>query len=46
LKLLIDESLSARVATLLVVAGHDAIHLGELGLLGAPDTDVRPRPPS
>jgi predicted nuclease of predicted toxin-antitoxin system len=40
LKLLIDESLSARVATLLVVAGHDAIHLGELGLLGAPDTDV------
>jgi predicted nuclease of predicted toxin-antitoxin system len=28
LKLLIDESLSARVAALLVAAGHDAIHLG------------------
>lgn len=40
MKLLIDESLSARVAALLVAAGHDAIHLGELDLLGAPDTDV------
>jgi predicted nuclease of predicted toxin-antitoxin system len=40
LKLLIDESLSTRVAALLVAAGHDAIHVGELDLLGAPDTDV------
>jgi len=40
LKLLIDEALSARVAALLVAAGHDAIHVGDLNLLGAPDTDV------
>jgi hypothetical protein len=36
LKLLIDESLPARVAALLVAAGHDAIHQGELDLPGAP----------
>jgi hypothetical protein len=29
--------MSARVAELLVVAGHDAVHVGDLGLLGAPD---------
>jgi predicted nuclease of predicted toxin-antitoxin system len=40
LKLLVDESLSARVAALLAAAGHDAIHVGDLNLLGAPDTDV------
>jgi predicted nuclease of predicted toxin-antitoxin system len=39
-KLLIDESLSGRVARLLVDAGHDAVHVGNLGLLGRPDTDV------
>jgi predicted nuclease of predicted toxin-antitoxin system len=40
LKLLIDESLSARVAVLLVSAGHEAIHVGDLNMLGAPDTEV------
>jgi predicted nuclease of predicted toxin-antitoxin system len=40
LKLLIDESLSARVAALLEAAGQDAVHVGDLGLLGAPDSDV------
>jgi predicted nuclease of predicted toxin-antitoxin system len=40
LKFLIDESLSARVATLLTEAGHDAVHLGALELLGVPDTVV------
>ena len=40
MKLLIDESLSARVAVLLVEVGHDAIHVGDLNLLGAPDTAV------
>jgi predicted nuclease of predicted toxin-antitoxin system len=39
-RFLIDESMSARVAELLVVAGHDAVHVGDLGLLGAPDTHV------
>jgi predicted nuclease of predicted toxin-antitoxin system len=39
-KLLIDESLSGRVARLFVDAGHDAVHVGNLGLLGRPDTDV------
>lgn len=40
MRYLIDESMSARVAELLVVAGHDAVHVGDLGLLGAPDTHV------
>lgn len=40
MKLLIDESLSARVAHLLCDAGHEAVHVGDLGLLGAPDDDV------
>jgi predicted nuclease of predicted toxin-antitoxin system len=39
-RFLIDESLSARVAYFLEIEGHDTIHVGELGLLGAPDTDV------
>jgi predicted nuclease of predicted toxin-antitoxin system len=39
-RFLIDESMSARVAELLVVAGHDAVYVGDLGLLGAPDTHV------
>jgi predicted nuclease of predicted toxin-antitoxin system len=38
--LLIDESLSARVAKALASSGHDAVHVGDLGLLGAPDRDV------
>lgn len=40
MKVLVDESLSARVARLLVVAGHDAVHVGDLGLLGALDEAV------
>lgn len=40
MKLLIDESLSAHVAALLVAAGHGAVHVGDLNLLGAPDIDV------
>lgn len=37
MRFLVDESLSARVATLLVQAGHDALHVGDLDLLGAVD---------
>jgi predicted nuclease of predicted toxin-antitoxin system len=40
LKILVDESLSERVAHDLREAGHDAIHLGALGLLGSPDRIV------
>jgi predicted nuclease of predicted toxin-antitoxin system len=39
-KVLIDESLSVRVAEALAAAGHDAVHVGDLDMLGAPDTDV------
>jgi len=39
-RLLIDESLSGRVARLLSDAGHDAIHVGDIHMLGAPDVDV------
>lgn len=40
MRFLVDESLSARVAHALVEAGHDAAHVGELQLLGAPDEAV------
>jgi predicted nuclease of predicted toxin-antitoxin system len=40
LRLLIDESLAATVAQLLRDAGHDAVHLGDRGLLGARDEAV------
>lgn len=40
MKLLIDESLSSQVADQLAAAGHDAVHLEHLGLLGATDIDV------
>ncbi len=40
MRFLIDESLSARVATLLVAEGHDAVHVGDLSLLGAVDAEV------
>jgi predicted nuclease of predicted toxin-antitoxin system len=40
LNLLVDESLSRRVARLLATAGHDAVHIGDLGLLGAADASV------
>lgn len=40
MKLLVDESLAGRVAALLAEAGHDAIHVGDRGLLGSPDETV------
>lgn len=40
MKFLIDESLSSQVADQLAAAGHDAVHLEHLGLLGATDIDV------
>ncbi|MGH9164335.1 MAG: DUF5615 family PIN-like protein [Acidimicrobiales bacterium] len=40
MRFLIDESLSGRVARLLGVEAHDTVHLGDLGLLGAADSDV------
>ena len=40
MRLLVDESLSTRVAGGLAAAGHDTVHLGELGLLGAVDEVV------
>lgn len=40
MRFLVDESLSARVAHALAVTGHEAIHLGDIGLLGASDEDV------
>lgn len=40
MKLLVDESLASRVASLLVDAGHDAIHVADRNLLGASDETV------
>lgn len=40
MRLLIDESLSHHVATRLADTGHDALHLRDLGLLGARDDQV------
>lgn len=40
MRFLIDECLSGRLAVLLVDAGHDAVHAGDLGLLGATDETV------
>lgn len=40
MRFLIDESLSEQVAQLLVGAGHDALHVGDLDLLGAADEVV------
>ncbi len=40
MKLLIDESLSARITARLQAAGHDAVHVGELELGGADDEQV------
>jgi predicted nuclease of predicted toxin-antitoxin system len=39
-KLLIDANLSPEVARLLKEAGHDAIHVGDIGLLSAPDPEI------
>ena len=40
LRFLIDECLSARLGVLLSDAGHDAVHVGDLGLLGGTDETV------
>ncbi len=40
MKFFVDESLSAEVARRLSAAGHDGRHVGDEGLLGAPDTEV------
>lgn len=40
MRFLVDECLTPRVADHLVGAGHDAVHVGELGLLGSTDAEV------
>lgn len=40
MKLLVDESLSTGVRAKLTDAGHDAVHVGDLGLMGALDEQV------
>ena len=40
MRFLIDECLSTRLAVLLCEAGHDAVHVGDLDLLGATDETV------
>lgn len=40
MRFLIDECVSPRVGALLAEAGHDAVHLRDLGLLGATDEAV------
>lgn len=40
MRLLVDERLSKRVAHVLVAAGHDAVHVSALGLLGEPDVRI------
>jgi predicted nuclease of predicted toxin-antitoxin system len=39
-ELLVDESLSFRVARFLGGTGHDVVHAGDAGLLGASDVEV------
>jgi predicted nuclease of predicted toxin-antitoxin system len=39
-KFLVDECLTRDVAERLTAAGHDAVHVGDLGLLGATDLEV------
>lgn len=43
MKFFVDESLSARVAKLITAAGHDAVHVADRNLLGAPDCAGRHR---
>lgn len=40
MKLLLDANLSPEVARLLREAGHDAIHVRDIGLLSAPDPEI------
>jgi predicted nuclease of predicted toxin-antitoxin system len=39
-KFLVDECLTRDAADRLTAAGHDAVHVGDLGLLGATDLEV------
>jgi predicted nuclease of predicted toxin-antitoxin system len=39
-KLLLDANLSPEVGRRLKEAGHDAIHVGDIGLLSAPDPEI------
>lgn len=43
MKLLIDESLQQNLARILTQAGHDAVHVTDLGLGGATDDEVLAR---
>lgn len=40
MKFLLDANLSPEVARFLKEAGHDAIHVGDIGLLSAPDPEI------
>lgn len=40
MKFLLDECLRRLVAELLNEAGHDAVHVGDVGLLEKPDVEV------
>lgn len=40
MKLLLDANLSPEVGRLLNEAGHHAIHVGDIGLLSAPDPEI------
>lgn len=40
MRLLIDNALSPKIAQLLGEAGHDAVHVRDLGLASAPDAEV------
>ena len=40
MRFLVDECLPSRFARLLTDAGHDAVHVEDLSLLGAPDSEV------
>ncbi len=40
MKFLVDECLTADVARLLVAAGHDAVHVRDLDLIGGSDLEV------
>jgi len=42
-RFLIDEMYAERVAELLVERGHDAVHVRDIGLGGAPDVDLLAR---
>ncbi len=40
MRFLLDENLSPRIAEALAEAGHDAVHVRDVGLRAAPDEDV------